>query len=55
VTVFADPAEEPADVDALVEQVLGGRPRPVVWRQLDAQAAAVAWVELDVWVRWSTL
>ena len=51
-TVFADPADEPADVDALVEQVLGGRPRPVVWRQLDAQAAAAAWGELDALVRW---
>ena len=51
-TVLAEPADDPADVDALVEQVLGGRPRPLVWRQMDARAAAAAWVELDVWVRW---
>lgn len=24
----------------------------MVWRQLDAQAAATAWVALDDWVRW---
>jgi hypothetical protein len=52
VTVFPEAADEAADVDALVEQVLGGRPRPLVWRQMDARAAAAAWVELDDWVRW---
>lgn len=41
-----------ADVDALVDQVLGGRPRPVAWDKLDAAGAAPAWVELDGWVRW---
>ncbi len=51
-TAVAEPPDDVADVDALVEQVLGGRPRPVVWRRLDAESAGTAWAELDAWVRW---
>lgn len=46
-----EPDEESA-VDALVEHILAGVPRPVAWAHLNAATATAAWSELDAWVRW---
>ncbi|MGV8967787.1 MAG: hypothetical protein ACOH2F_16095 [Cellulomonas sp.] len=43
---------EAAEVDALVELVLGGVPRPIDWARLTGEAAATEWAALDRWVRW---
>lgn len=48
----AQVSDEDAEADAIVERVLGARPRPVVWRHLGPTAAAAAWVALEDWVRW---
>jgi hypothetical protein len=50
----ADPARAGAgqDVDALVEDILGRRARPLRWDGLDADQAAAALAAVDRWVRW---
>jgi hypothetical protein len=40
------------DLERLVGDVLGRRPRPVAWARLDVDQAAQAWTDLDTWVRW---
>ncbi len=52
-----DPEHEegmPADdeLDRLVDQILGSKPRPVDWSLLTGEAAAEQWVALEAWVRW---
>ncbi|MEE6296619.1 hypothetical protein [Georgenia wangjunii] len=41
-----------ADLDALVDQVLGQRPRPIDWSQLRGDELEEQWEVLDRWVRW---
>lgn len=41
-----------AELDALVDQVLGTRPRPIDWSRLEEPELSEQWVALDVWVRW---
>lgn len=40
------------ELDALVDELLGAKPRPVDWRRLTAADAARRRSELDAWVRW---
>lgn len=40
------------DLDALVEQILGTKPRPVDWTRLSGPPADEALATLDSWVRW---
>ncbi len=42
----------PDEVDALVEEILGSKPRPIDWSRLTGDAAADALAALDAWVRW---
>ena len=44
--------DEAADIDALVEELLGTTPRPVNWSRLSPDQAAARWAALDEWVRW---
>lgn len=49
------PSVDPdAELDALVDLMLGQLPKPVDWRRIPAHAAAVEWAALDTWVRWLT-
>jgi hypothetical protein len=41
-----------ADLDALVEEILGRTPRPVAWTRVTAADAPAQWAALDAWVRW---
>ncbi|WP_206515558.1 hypothetical protein [Georgenia faecalis] len=41
-----------ADLDALVDQVLGQRPRPINWSELPSEDLEEQWEALDRWVRW---
>ncbi|WP_407343555.1 hypothetical protein [Pengzhenrongella phosphoraccumulans] len=47
-----DPDLDPAEVDALVDRVLGNVPRPVNFANLTHGTALTHWVALDRWVRW---
>jgi hypothetical protein len=40
------------DLDALVDEILGSKPRPIDWTKLTGAAADEARVALDTWVRW---
>ena len=40
------------DLEAEIVLQLGAVPRPVNWRRLDPESAAVEWAALDEWVRW---
>lgn len=40
------------DLDALVEQILGAKPRPIDWTRLSGPYADDALAALDLWVRW---
>ena len=40
------------ELDALVDELLGSKPRPVDWRRLTGEAAAQQWADLHAWVRW---
>lgn len=44
--------DDGAELDALVDQVLGQRPRPVDWTSLDGTARTEQWAALNQWVRW---
>ena len=44
--------DEAADIDALVDELLGTTPRPVNWSRLSRDQAAARWAALDEWVRW---
>jgi hypothetical protein len=41
-----------ADLDALVEEILGRAPRQVAWTRVTAADAPAQWAALDAWVRW---
>ncbi len=41
-----------AELDALVDQVLGTRPRPINWARLTEPDLSEQWEALDTWVRW---
>ncbi len=41
-----------AELDALVDQVLGTRPRPIDWARLEEPELSGQWEALDTWVRW---
>jgi hypothetical protein len=41
-----------AAVTAMIEQVLGSKPRPISWARLSADQAAEVWLALEEWVRW---
>jgi len=41
-----------AELDALVDQVLGTRPRPIDWSRLEEPQLSEQWELLDAWVRW---
>lgn len=40
------------ELDALVDQILGSKPRPIDWSRLTGEAAAEAFAALGTWVRW---
>lgn len=40
------------DLDALVDEILGAKPRPLDWTRLSGAAAEDALAALDAWVRW---
>ena len=40
------------ELDALVNEILGSKPRPIDWSRLTGEAAAEALAALDLWVRW---
>jgi hypothetical protein len=40
------------DLDALVDEILGSKPRPIDWTRLAGAAAEEARAALDAWVRW---
>ena len=40
------------ELDALVDELLGSKPRPIDWRRLTDEAAAQQWADLHAWVRW---
>lgn len=45
-------ADSTEDLDALVEQILGAKPRPIDWSLLNGRPAEEARAVLDSWVRW---
>lgn len=45
-------AESATDLDALVEEILGAKPRPIDWSRLDGPAADEALAALASWVSW---
>ena len=49
-----DPSAGDSDeeLDALVDELLGAKPRPVDWRRIGGSDAARRLFELDAWVRW---
>lgn len=40
------------ELDALVNEILGSKPKPIDWSRLTVEAAAEALEALDSWVRW---
>lgn len=49
-TIDAEPDLD--DLDALVDEILGSKPRPLDWTCLAGAAAEEARAALDTWVRW---
>jgi hypothetical protein len=47
-----DAKHEEDDLDALVDEILGSKPRPIDWTRLTGATAEDACAALDTWVRW---
>ena len=47
-----DAAPQMDDLDALVDEILGSKPRPLDWTRLNGATVEEARAALDTWVRW---